>query len=335
MVKSDHLIEKMLSAVEEELKAQVFRLPSGDLREMLTYHMGWTGEGSGIAAQGKRIRPLLTLLTCAGTGGNWRHALPAAAAIELVHNFSLIHDDIEDNSDLRRGRKTVWKLWGIAQAVNAGDLMFTLSRISILNLYQFIPENRVVKAASCLDHTCESLIFGQFLDLDYETRVPIGVDDYWKMISGKTAALTSCSAKMGGLVSGISQDVLGKLAGYGQNLGLAFQVVDDWLGIWGDAAMTGKSSESDLVSGKKTLPVLYGLGKNEEFSVKWQQGIGSPESSEALAGMLESLGAHDYVLQQAELHTNKALTQLKTAISEPEILDILEYLTKDLLSRKK
>jgi geranylgeranyl diphosphate synthase type I len=334
-VKSKEWIAELLTAIEEELKAQVYRLPAGEMRDMLTYHMGWTGEGSGPEAQGKRIRPLLTVLTCTGTGGNWHHALPAAAAVELVHNFSLIHDDIEDYSDLRRGRKTVWKEWGMPQAVNAGDLMFTLSRISILDLSQFIPAERVLKAVSCLDRACESLKYGQFLDLDYETRKHIGVDDYWKMISGKTAALTSCSTKMGGLVSGAEQCVLAGLAGYGQHLGLAFQVVDDWLGIWGDATKIGKSTESDLVSGKKTLPVLFGLEKSGEFAEIWQQGVGVPDASQALAGMLESLGAQEYTLQQAEIHTQKALHMLEKAVSDPETLQILKDLTLDLLTRNK
>jgi geranylgeranyl pyrophosphate synthase len=111
--------------------------------------------------------------------------------------------------------------------------------------------------------------------------------------------------------------------------------VDDWLGIWGDAALTGKSIESDLVSGKKTLPVLFGLEKSEEFLIKWNKGIGDPEASQELAGMLESLGAQDFVLQQAEFHTSKALSQLDNAISDLEIHNILKKLTTDLLSRKK
>lgn len=334
-MKSKEWITSLQDAIEEELKKQVYRLPAGEMREMLTYHLGWTGEGCGTAAQGKRIRPLLTLLTCAGTGGNWQDALPAAAAVELVHNFSLIHDDIEDNSDLRRGRKTVWKLWGIAQAVNAGDLMFTLSRISLMDLSGSIHADRILKVVSCLDHTCESLTYGQFLDLDYETRKQISIDDYWKMISGKTAALTSCSAKIGGLVSGVDQSKLAALAGYGQHLGLAFQVVDDWLGIWGDAALVGKSTDSDLVSGKKTLPVLFGLEKSDEFAEMWLHGIGMPEASQALAGYLETLGAQEYTLQQADFHTQKALKMLEKAITDPEILRILKAITFDLLSRKK
>ena len=334
-MKSKEWITELLTAIDEELKKQVYRLPAGEMRDMLTYHLGWYGEGNSIAAQGKRIRPLLTLLTCAGTGGNWQYALPAAAAVELVHNFSLIHDDIEDNSDLRRGRKTVWKLWGIAQAVNAGDMMFTLSRISLMDLSGSIPADRVLKAVSCLDHSCESLIYGQFLDLDYETRKQISIEDYWKMISGKTVALTSCSAKMGGLVSGVDQGRFGALAGYGQHLGLAFQVVDDWLGIWGDAVMIGKSTDSDLASGKKTLPVIFGLEKSGEFAEMWQHGIGVPEASQALAGKLETLGAQEYTLQQAETHTQKALHMLEKAIPDPEILQILKDLTFDLLSRKK
>lgn len=332
-MKSNDWIIDLLGAIEGELKTQVYRLPSGEMRDMLTYHLGWTGEGSGPAAQGKRIRPLLTVLTCAGSGGNWQHALPAAAAIELVHNFSLIHDDIEDDSDLRRGRKTVWKLWGIPHAINAGDLMFTLSRISLLDISRFIPAERVLKAVSCLDRTCESLTYGQFLDLNYETHKQIDVGDYWKMISGKTAALTSCSTKMGGLISGAEQNILASLAGYGQYLGLAFQVVDDWLGIWGDAAKTGKSTESDLVSGKKTLPILFGLGKSEDFAKKWSQGIGYPDASQELAEMLENLGAQEYAVQQADIHTRKALDLLEQSINESEILEILKNLTVNLLSR--
>ncbi len=124
----------MRIAVEKSLKVEISKIPEGDLRTMLSYHMGWVGEGSGVEAQGKRIRPLITLLTCAASGGVWQDAIPAATAIEMVHNFSLIHDDIEDNSEYRRGRKTVWARWGIPQAINAGDLLFSMARASIFGL---------------------------------------------------------------------------------------------------------------------------------------------------------------------------------------------------------
>ena len=125
--------DKMLPAIEEKLRATLARTDEATLTElhyMLSYHLGLAGKGSGKSASGKRIRPQILLLTCAAAGGNWEEALPAAAAVELIHNFSLIHDDIEDNSPIRRGRPTIWKKWGIAQAINTGDAMFTLAFIA-------------------------------------------------------------------------------------------------------------------------------------------------------------------------------------------------------------
>ncbi|MCJ7537186.1 MAG: polyprenyl synthetase family protein, partial [Anaerolineales bacterium] len=130
-------IPDMQTAIEQELHRSIESQNEPELDQyftMLAYHMGWEGEGAGPDAQGKRIRPLLVLLTCAAAGGEWQNALPAAAAVELVHNFSLIHDDIQDNSPLRRGRETVWKRWGIAQAINTGDAMLTIAHLSLLQM---------------------------------------------------------------------------------------------------------------------------------------------------------------------------------------------------------
>ncbi len=131
------LIDSMLPAIETELIQAVARLDEPQTRsfhEMLTYHMGWSGDGAGPEATGKRIRPLLVLLTCAACGAEWQRALPAAASIELIHNFSLVHDDIQDGSDLRRGRTTVWKKWGMPQAINAGDALFILAHLVQLKI---------------------------------------------------------------------------------------------------------------------------------------------------------------------------------------------------------
>ena len=130
-------IETMLPEIEKELQSQVDRLKQNNshpFHEMLTYHMGWTGEGAGPEAAGKRIRPLMVLLTAASCGADWRSALPAAAAVELVHNFSLVHDDVQDNSDKRRGRPTVWTKWGVPMAINVGDALFVIANQSILDL---------------------------------------------------------------------------------------------------------------------------------------------------------------------------------------------------------
>ena len=143
-------IKPLLSSIELELQRQVSRLDSPRTKafhEMLTYHMGWTGEGAGPEATGKRIRPLLVLLSTAASGGDWQSALPAAAAVELVHNFSLVHDDIQDNSEKRRGRPTTWVKWGMPMAINVGDALFVLSNQAIMDLKVSYPADIVLKAA--------------------------------------------------------------------------------------------------------------------------------------------------------------------------------------------
>ena len=172
---------------------------------MLTYHMGWEGEGAGPEAQGKRIRPLLVLLCAEAAGGNWRAALPAAAAVELLHNFSLIHDDIQDNSPLRRNRPTVWVKWGAAQAINAGDVLFTLAFLALQDLAGTLPPQNVLLASHILQETCLRLTEGQYLDMSYETRPALPLDAYWPMIGGKTSALLACCCELGALVGGAEE----------------------------------------------------------------------------------------------------------------------------------
>ncbi len=259
--------ESMLPAIESELQRQIARLDEPRTRpfyDMLTYHMGWTGEGAGPEATGKRIRPLMVLLTTAACETEWLHAVPAAAAVELVHNFSLVHDDIQDNSDKRRGRATTWKIWGMPMAINAGDALFVLSNQAIIDLSANYPAETVVKAASVLHNTCLDLTRGQFLDMSYEKRDDLGVEDYWPMIAGKTAALLSACCHIGSILGGADESKQDAYRSFGHAVGLAFQVQDDILGIWGDEAITGKSAASDLLEGKKSLPVLHGLSKGRK-----------------------------------------------------------------------
>src|SRR4030095_4603112 len=179
-------IKPLLSAIETELQRQVSRLDisrTKPFHEMLTYHMGWTGEGAGSEATGKRIRPWMVLLSSAACGGDWESALPAAAAVELVHNFSLVHDDIQDNSDKRRGRPTTWVKWGAPMAINVGDALFVMSNQAIMDLKEHYSADVVVKAAEILHNTCLELTRGQFLDMSYEKRADLGVDDYWPMVA--------------------------------------------------------------------------------------------------------------------------------------------------------
>jgi geranylgeranyl diphosphate synthase, type I len=330
-------IKEFRPVIETEMQQFIDRaLPVEypEIRSMLFYHMGWEGEGAGVEAQGKRIRPLLVLLTAEAAGGSWRKALPAGVAVELLHNFSLIHDDIQDNSPLRRNRPTVWVKWGTAQAINAGDVMFTLSFLALQELIQSLPAPDVLLACRILQQTCLHLTGGQYLDISNENKPAIELDEYWAMIGGKTSALLACCTELGALAAGVDESRREIYREYGYSVGLAFQVLDDWLGIWGDVELTGKSVESDLASGKKTLPILYALTQNGAFTRRWKQGTISPEEVPALASLLEEEGAYAYTLETAEHLTSKALDSLKQAACDNQAAEALKDLTHLLLKRK-
>jgi geranylgeranyl diphosphate synthase, type I len=327
----------MQSAIETELKRAVLLANDDrttDLHHMLSYHLGWEGEGAGAEARGKRIRPLLLLLTCLAAGGNWEKALPASAAVELVHNFSLIHDDIQDNSPLRRGRTTLWKHWGIAQAINAGDAMFTLAHLSLLRLDEYLQSAVVIKAAEILQQACLQLTQGQYLDLEYETREDLTISDYWPMVKAKTAILIATCTELGALISGANEVHCSEFRRFGLSLGLAFQVQDDILGIWGDGMLTGKSIHSDLISGKKSLPVLYGIYQKGEFYNRWIQGPIKPEEVPGLAEMLDKEGARLFTEEHGNRLTGEALQALKNSKPGKQAGNILETITLSLLKRK-
>ncbi|HET9588617.1 MAG TPA: polyprenyl synthetase family protein [Anaerolineales bacterium] len=343
-------IKLLLSHIELELQKQVSRLDAPRTKpfhEMLTYHMGWTGEGAGPEATGKRIRPLLVLLTSlasrsprrgSGAGGKdetWQSALPAAAAVELVHNFSLVHDDIQDNSEKRRGRPTTWVKWGMPLAINVGDALFVLSNQAIIDLRESYPAEIVVKAAEILHNTCLELTRGQFLDISYEERSDLTVEDYWPMIAGKTAALLSACCHIGSLLGGADEAGQEAYRSFGHYLGLAFQVQDDILGIWGDEALTGKSAASDLIERKNSLPVMAGLSANGRFAERWKQGpIRQPEVEE-VARFLASEGGYETSLDAARQMTDLALMSLREADPQGEAGESLFELADRLLKRSQ
>ena len=330
--------ETMRPAIEDELLQSIDRAMSNHqdgLREMLEYHLGWEGQGAGPDAQGKRIRPLLVLLCSVAAGGDWQSVLPAAAGIELIHNFSLIHDDIQDKSQLRRGRPTVWVKWGIPQAINAGDLMFTIAHMAVLEVGRTKAAQVTLDASSLLHQACVDLTKGQYLDLAYENEKVIPLEGYWPMVAGKTAALLACSTEMGALLAGCQPDRRKAFKKFGYSLGLAFQVLDDWLGIWGDTALTGKSAENDLVSGKKTLPVLYGISQKKKFADRWISGSICPDEVTLLAKMLEEEGVKAYTDGMADQLTGDALVALDAACDQNEAACALHELADQLLRRNK
>ncbi len=305
-----------------------------ELHQMLTYHMGWTGEGAGLKARGKRVRPLLVLLSCAAAGCEWTDALPAAAAVELVHNFSLIHDDIEDNSDLRRGRPTVWKIWGLAQAINAGDTMFTLAHMALLEMEKNSNPPNTLRASQLLQQTCLRLTQGQYLDISYEDRDDLKIEHYWPMVRGKTAALLAACTELGAIVADADDEIRTCYRNFGRDLGLAFQALDDYLGIWGDADQTGKSTSSDLLEGKKSLPVLFGLDQKGDFAKRWLQGPLTVDEVPAMAAQLDAEGGRVYTQQEADCYTQSALGALEQASPKGKAGEALSELANRLLKRK-
>jgi geranylgeranyl diphosphate synthase type I len=262
-----------LSWVEAEMRVLLVPQPAvlqqplsqravGGHYAIMQYHMGWlsTDLEPAQAPSGKRVRPLLCLLACAAAGGDPAKAVPAAAGLELLHNFSLIHDDIEDASETRRHRPTAWVVFGMPRACNAGDGMFSLAHAAFQRLSELgVPPEIVLNALRLFDEMCVRLTEGQYLDMSFEGRLDVTVDDYFGMIAGKTGALLAASPEIGAVIGGAAPEVGDAYRRFGAALGRAFQLRDDVLGIWGDEAVTGKSAASDILSKKKSLPVLYSL----------------------------------------------------------------------------
>ncbi len=329
--------EEFRPKIEEALRAVVQGSVSDSypvLREMLSYHMGWEGEEAGPQAQGKRLRPVLLLLCVIATDGHWQQALPAAAGVELLHNFSLIHDDVEDNGNLRHGRPTVWVKWGVPQAINAGDLMFTISNQAILMLQRSYPAEVVLRAQEVFQQTCVQLTQGQFLDMWYEDLDDLPLDAYWSMVSGKTAALLACCTELGALLGGADSVITAKYHQFGHYLGLAFQAQDDLLGIWGDVEKTGKSTSSDLFTKKKTLPVIFGLQQHGKFAERWLSGEINLDEVSEMADLLEKEGALEYTKQMAYDLTTKARSALDEVLGGHPAGTALQQLTDQLIGRQ-
>lgn len=327
----------MLPAIDADLQERVgaprLTIFSG-LKDILTYQLGWTGEDAGPEAQGKRLRPFLVTLTAAAVGGIWQAALPAASAVELIHNFSLIHDDIEDGSLKRRGRDTVWCKWGMEPAINAGDAMHALAYDCLLKLKDTVGPNVLFPAFNLLVDACIQLTGGQHLDIAFEDAKSLPLDSYWPMVTGKTASLLGASVHLGALCGGASAATQNCLRRFGYSLGLGFQIEDDLLGIWGDEDKTGKSAVSDLASRKKTLPVLYGLEQDEQFRVLWSRQTSQPEDISEMVHRLEIDGAREFTVEKIEGYTADAMAALDEAGLDNDAGTALMDLTKSLIYRQ-
>lgn len=250
-------IQDAMRAAFPESESQVARFYA-----MQQYHLGWRDAELSPATvdPGKLLRPYLTLLACQAVGGRVEQAMPLAAGVELIHNFTLIHDDIQDVSPLRRGRATVWNLWGLAHGITAGDSMFALAHLAVHRLRAVgVPANVVLEVLQRLDETILAVCEGQYLDCSYEGNLRITEDDYLAMICRKTSTLIGTAICTGALVGGSDLTTAQALYNFGINLGMAFQLQDDILGIWGDPKATGKPAAADLARRKVTLPIIRAL----------------------------------------------------------------------------
>jgi geranylgeranyl diphosphate synthase type I len=310
-------LERLIADTEQEMLGVIARAEDERTRElyqMVRYHMGLDSD----APRGKRMRPLIGLLAYQSIAGDHARALPGAAAVEMGHNFSLVHDDIEDQGTERRHRPALWTVWGTAQAINTGDTLFTLSRMALYRLQEEgFDDARILRLMRLYDETCLALCEGQFMDIwTSEHDEWQSVDYYFDLIGRKTASLIAGSAQAGAILATEDEAVIEAYRRFGWALGLAFQLNDDLLGIWGDEATTGKET-SDIATRKKTLPLIYALAAatgrdRERLQAILAQGQAEPspaEISEVLA-ILDRVGARDYTRERAREFRDEALAQL-------------------------
>jgi geranylgeranyl diphosphate synthase type I len=332
--RASQVLSRYRDAVMAEMHAV---LPERPLQHAapLRYHLGWEGRGGEPldGPGGKMLRPTLCLLCCEGVGGDWARALPAAAGIELLHNFTLIHDDIEDASSQRHGRETVWRIWGQATAINAGDAMFALAHLATLRLAERgVPPRRLLAAVRMLDEACLRVCEGQHLDLTFQTQREISRDEYLVMVEGKTAALIAASTGIGALLGEASPNAVEALQGFGRLLGLAFQIRDDALGIWGDVAETGKPAGDDIRARKKTFPIVFAMERATRVdrgalrSLFEAESIGE-EHVQSILAILERSSAAGESARTAEAYARQAVARLDRLELHPQRRAELEALT--------
>lgn len=307
-----------------------------DLGIMLQYALGWmdqNGHQSNIPT-GKRIRPVLLLLTVEAAGGNWYSGLPAAAAVELLHNFSLIHDDIQDQSPLRHNRPTLWQIWGSPIAINVGDALFTMAYDSLEKLSTTgVPADTLIEIWRIFNRTMLELTRGQHLDMRFEHQPTVTPEEYISMITGKSAALLAASAQMGAIIGSRDVQLAQHYADFGLNLGIAFQIRDDILGIWGDPSVTGKSAATDILSRKKSLPVLYGLKNSDKLAHIYQRDQFTQDDVAEAVELLNSIDAQAYARQSEESYYRSAISALEAANPQGEQAEWLSQLVNSLFER--
>jgi geranylgeranyl diphosphate synthase type I len=324
------------AAFEPCLRDAVDRLDP-ESRRLARYHFGWTtADGRPTANNaGKAVRPAFALLSAQAAAASWHVGVPGAVAVELVHNFSLLHDDLMDGDVERRHRATVWALEGVPAAVLCGDAMLALATQVLLDVGTL----DAVAAARLLSASTQELIRGQHDDLAFEARGDVSVDECLSMAAGKTGALLACAASIGAVLAGATAGTVTALSTYGAQLGLAFQLVDDLLGIWGDPRTTGKPVGSDLRARKKSLPIswatTHGGAPGRELAA-WLASTG-PDSDRDIAtaaALVESAGGRAWASEEARRRLSLGEAALATADLAGDARDELVALGRFIVTRE-
>jgi geranylgeranyl diphosphate synthase, type I len=317
----DDVLTRSREAVEPAMRAAIDGLEP-TIRPIATYHMGWTDPAGNTiedAPGGKGIRPTLAILSAQATKADLDVGIPAAVAVELVHNFSLIHDDIIDVDTERHHRPTVWSVFGIAPAIIAGDALQVLAHLVLLEGSELTGAS----ASAALANATAEMIAGQSHDINFETRQDVTVDQCMAMSAAKTGALLGCASSLGAILAGAPLSTVEALRDYGRHLGLAFQAIDDLLGIWGDPATTGKPAGSDLRQRKKSMPLVSAMAGDGAEADELRTMILGPEGADTPLGVLgaedvvratylvEACGGREWTTTQAKVNLDAALGALE------------------------
>ena len=335
-MKSPQVLNRVMELVEPELVNSVKKL-SDELLPVIEYHFGWKTI-KGIEAPedtGKRLRPSLAVLSAEAVGRDLEVAIPGAVAVELIHNFSLIHDDIIDGDKERRHRPSAWTAFSIEDALIAGDALHTLAFQVLLE--ENTPER--VQAARRLVDATTTMISGQAADMTFDDLPTVSFEECLKMEAAKTGALLGYSSSVGAILSGADENTCNALEVFGYELGLAYQAVDDVLGIWGDPKITGKPAGNDLREKKKSMPVSIVLSANNSDSEKLLEifnttgDLEEQEIAEA-ALLIENAGGRLATLEEADKHLKKAIEFLKRADIKEETFRELEEIAIFVVNRQ-
>ncbi len=337
----ERVLAQFRPAIDDAIRSALSGRPSSLLYEMIRYHLGMEEGARKAQSSGKRVRAALCMLSCEAAGGSAAAAAPAAAAVELVHSFTLLHDDIADRDDLRRGRPTVWRKWGVGQAITAGDALYALANLAAARLADTGARSDLVASVLTeLNQATLAVCEGQQLDISLEGDDSVTPAAYMPMVERKTAALFAAACSIGAGAAGATEAKRLALREFGRQVGIGFQVADDVLGIWGDPKEMGKPVASDIRRNKRSLPIIYALHSSDRAAAellvaRLRAGVESDDEASELAALIERVGARRYCERIADECLAKAKTALDASSPTQAAAAQLRALARFLVKRSR